>query len=124
MSGDIEQNPGPDSLNFCTWNLNSISAHDFLRVSLLEAYNSVYNFDLIGIVETHLNSTVDENKIGLNGYSFHKSNHPQDLKCGGVGLYVKESLPARKRSDLETQPECVVCEIKLPPSIGVQAKPK
>ena len=113
MSGDIEQNPGPDSLNFCTWNLNSIRAHYCLRVSLLEAYNSVYNYDLIGIVETHLNSTVDENKIGLNGYSFHKSNHPQDVKRGGVGLYMKESLPARRRPDLETQPECVVCEIKL-----------
>ena len=61
----------------------------------------------------HLNSTVDENKIDLNGYSFHKSNHPQDVKRGGVGLYVKESLPARRRPGLEAQPECVVCEIKL-----------
>ena len=113
LSGDIEQNPGPDSLNFCTWNLNSIRAHYCLRISLLEAYNSVYNYDLIGIVETHLNSTVDENKIGLNGYSFHKSNHLQDVKREGVGLYMKESLPARRRPDLETQPECVVCEIKL-----------
>ena len=77
---DIEQNPGLDSLNFCTWNPNSINVHDILRLSLLEAYNYVYNYYLIGIVETHLNSTVDENKIGLNGYSFHKSNHPQDHK--------------------------------------------
>ena len=24
--GDIEMNPGPDMLNFCCWNLNSITA--------------------------------------------------------------------------------------------------
>ena len=51
LSGDVESNPGPETLDFCTWNLNSITAHDFLRVSLIEAYNSVYNYDLIGIVE-------------------------------------------------------------------------
>ena len=54
LSGDVETNPGPETLDFCCWNLNSITAYDFLRVSLIEAYNSVYNNDLIGIVETHL----------------------------------------------------------------------
>ena len=34
LGGDVETNPGPETLDFCTWNLNSISAHDFLRVSL------------------------------------------------------------------------------------------
>ena len=42
LSGVVEAIPGPDSLDFCTCNLNSITAHDFLRVSLIEAYNSVY----------------------------------------------------------------------------------
>ena len=51
LSGDIETNPGPDMLNFCIWNLTSITAHDFLRVSVMEEYNSVYNYDLIGIVK-------------------------------------------------------------------------
>ena len=113
LSGDIETNPGPDTLNFCTWNLNSITAHDFLRVSLMEAYNSVYNYDLIGIVETHLDSTIDEERLALDGYSFHKENHPQNVKRGGVGLYVKDSLPSKNRPDLVTLPECVVCEIQL-----------
>ncbi len=115
LSGDIETNPGPPfgSFNFCSWNLNSICAHDFLRVSLIEAYNSVYNYDLIGIVETHLDNTVDETKLALDGYSFHTSNHPQNVKRGGVGLYVKESFPARERNDLNTLSECIVCEIQI-----------
>ncbi len=40
----------------------------------MEAYNSIYNYDLIGIVETHLDSTVDDVKLALNGYTFIKSN--------------------------------------------------
>ena len=89
LSGDVEKNPGPETLNFCTWNLNSISAHDFLLVSLIEAYNSVYNYDLIGIVEPH------HDRLALDGYSFIKSNHPQNVKRGGVGLYVKDSLASK-----------------------------
>ena len=114
-SGDIETNPGPEhsTFNFCSWNLNSIFAHDFTRVSLIEAYNAVYYYDLIGIVETHLDSTVDESRLDLTGYSFFKSNHPNNLKRGGVGLYVKDSFPARNRLDLGTLPECIVCEVQL-----------
>ena len=29
LSGDVETNPGPETLDFCTWNLNSIIAHDY-----------------------------------------------------------------------------------------------
>ena len=115
LSGDIETNPGPDkaTFSFCSWNLNSICAHDFTRVSLIEAYNSVHSYDLIGIVETHLDSTTDESKLTLDGYSFFKNNHPQNIERGGVGLYYKESFPAKQRHDLETLPECIVCEFQL-----------
>ena len=96
-------------LNFCAWNLNSLSAHDYFRVSLINAYNSVYNYNLIGIVETHLDSTADESKLALNGNSFLRSNHPQDLTRDGVGLYVKDTFQARNRLDLVTIHECIVC---------------
>ena len=68
---------------------------------------------MIGIVETHIDSTVDEDKLALGGYRFIKNNHPQDIKRGGVGLYVKESLPSKDRFDLVTLPECVVSEIQI-----------
>ena len=129
LSGDVETNPGPETLDFCCWNLNSISAHDLLRVSLIEAYNSIYNYDLIGIVETHLDSNVEEERLALNGYSFIKDNHPQNVKRGGIGLYIRDSLASKRRSDLVTLPECIVYEIQLnrkntflPLSIEVQVR--
>ena len=63
LSREIETNPGPETLNFCTWNLNSISAHEFIRVSLLDAYNLVYNYHLIGIVEKYFDSTIDDDRL-------------------------------------------------------------
>ena len=83
LSGDVEENPGPNSgvFQFCTWNLNSIIDHDFLRVSLLEAYNSVYDYDFIAITETHLETKVmNDSKLNIDGYIFLKNNHVWMLK--------------------------------------------
>ena len=43
ISGDIELNPGPkqkqdQSLSICHWNLNSIPAHSFQKLKLLQGY--------------------------------------------------------------------------------------
>ena len=60
--------------------MNSIVAHDFSRVSLIEVYNSVCDYDLIGIIGTHVDSTVDKDRLALDGYTFHNENHPNDVK--------------------------------------------
>ena len=124
-SNDVETNPGPISLTsncfkFCTWNLNSISAHSFSRVLQLEAYNTIHKHDLIAVTETHLDSSINlpENcaeaaKLEISGYQFIKRNHPGDTKRGGVGLYFKETLPLKERGDLEVIQECLVCEVTL-----------
>ena len=108
LSSDVEINPGPETLDVCTLNLNSIAAHDFLRVSLIEAYNSVYNYDLIVIVETRLDSTVNKDSLAKDGYTFIQDSHPHNVKWDGVGLYIKDSLPSKNRSDLVTIPECIL----------------
>ena len=55
--GYIEVNPSPkySSLTFCHWNLNT--AHDNIKISLLQAYVTQYNCDIICISETFLNSS-------------------------------------------------------------------
>ena len=45
-SGDIEKNPGPKKssvFNFCHWNLNSLAAHDFVEITLIEAFITTHN---------------------------------------------------------------------------------
>ena len=44
---DVEENPGPkpklyQSFSVCHWNVNSVSAHNFTKVSLLRAYISIH----------------------------------------------------------------------------------
>ena len=51
-SGDFEKNPGPkpnscQSFSICHWNLNSISVHNFLKLSLLQASITIHEFDVI-----------------------------------------------------------------------------
>ena len=115
LSGDVEPNPGPgpETLKFCCWNLNSITAHDFLRVSLIEAYNSIHNYDLIGIVETHLDDSISQERLALKGYEFITCNHQLNIKRGGVGLYIKDSLPKKLRPEIATHPESIVCELHI-----------
>ena len=64
LSNDIHLNPGPQShfqnncLNFMNWNLNSLTKDNFRRVDLIEAHNSIFNYDLISVCETNLNDSI------------------------------------------------------------------
>ena len=51
INGDIELNPGPknkqdQSLSICHWNWNSIPAHNFQKLELLQAYISSNKVDI------------------------------------------------------------------------------
>ena len=120
ISGDIETNPGPETLqnqnlSFCHWNLNGITAHNCVKISLLEAYNTVNNFDIICISETFLDSDYlnDDPRLGLQGYTMIRSDHPSDTKRGGVCIYYKDHLPFVRRDDITCLDECIVGEIKV-----------
>ena len=55
--GDTEENPGPQ-YNSCQsffvfhWNLNSICAHNFVKLSLLRAYIAVNQCDILCLSES------------------------------------------------------------------------
>ena len=82
--GDIEINPGPkqSSLNFCHWNLNSIVAHDFIKISLLQRYITDRNFDIICLSETFLNSPLDreDGRLKIDGYNLIRLDDPSGQK--------------------------------------------
>ena len=76
MSGDIELNPGPNKTNssckfsVCHWNLNSLAAHNFEKVGLLEAFNTINKFDIICVSESYLDSTFLSDSEGINIKSY------------------------------------------------------
>ena len=54
--GDIEQNPGPkpyscQCFSVFHWSLNSISAHNSIKLYLLRPYIAIYNFDVVCLSE-------------------------------------------------------------------------
>ena len=104
MSNDINLNPGPNfqnnSFNFMTWNVNSLAKDNFQRVNLIEAHNSIFNYDLISICETSSNDSVELPDILLNDYTFVPANNPANSRNGGVGLFYKNYLPVIVRNDL------------------------
>ena len=102
LSGDIEINPGPKSssrecFSICHWNLNSISAQSYTKVSLLTAYNLIHNFDIICVSETFLNSETAPNDPNLEipGYNMCRGDHPSNCKRGSVCIFYKATSPLR-----------------------------
>ena len=70
---------------------------------------------LIALSETYLNESIKDEDIRIEGYSreIFRSDHPNGKKEGGVCLYFKESLPIKRRKDLEIIQETVICEIPI-----------
>ena len=98
--GDIKINPGPkkvkkNSLSFYHWNLNSLSAHNFSKLTQLKAYISIYKHDFICLSEIFLDSSITDSLLEIDGYDLICSDHPNDIKRGGVCIYYKESFPVR-----------------------------
>ena len=116
LSNDINLNPGPhfqnNLFNFMPWNVNSLAKDNFQRVSLIEAHNSIFNYDLISICETSLDDTVELPDILLSNYTFVPANNPANSRNGGVGLFYKNSLPVVIRKDLSFD-ESIVVELKF-----------
>ena len=105
LSNDVNLNPGPGThsqnnlFNYMSWNV-SLAKDNFQRVRLIEAHNSIFNYDLISICETSLNDSVELPDTLLNDYTFVPANNPVNTRNGGVGLFYKNSLPVLVRNDL------------------------
>ena len=83
ICGDAELNPGPKKIKSCYnfsifhWNIDSITAHNFVKISLLEACNAQHKFDMICISETYLDSSFpdDNPRFNLPGCNLVKVNN-------------------------------------------------
>ena len=76
-----------------SWNVNSIDKEDdFQRVRLIEAHDSIFNYDLISICETSLSDSIKLPDILLNDYTFVHSKSPTKTRHDGVVLFYKNDL--------------------------------
>ena len=87
--GDIEINPGLPKKQqkyfpCCHWNVSSLLAH--IKISLLTAYNTINQYDVICISETFLDSSVllDDHNLSIQGYSLIWAGLPDNVKRCGV----------------------------------------
>ena len=69
------------------WNLNLLTKENFERVQLIEAHNSIFNYDFISICETSLNDSVELPETNLGEYIFEPANNPGNTR------HYKNSLP-------------------------------
>ena len=98
--GDIEPNPRPkklknNSLSVCHWNLKSLSAHNFSKLTQLKAYISMYKHHFICLSETYLDSSTPDRLLEIDGYILVRADYSNNIKRGGVCIYYKELLPVR-----------------------------
>ena len=102
-----ESNPGPrrcDSCNnfsICHWNLNSMTAYNFKKINLLEAYSTINKFDVICLSESYLGSSIayDKDDLNIKGYNLYGTDHPNNVRC--VCVSIRESLPVRCLSNAD-----------------------
>ncbi len=121
LCGDVHPNPGP--LKFCHLNARSILAGVDLDVHMDDQYSlldDIYEclvyineFDVIAISETWLKDNVRDDALDLAGYQLPICKNRQS-RGGGVMLYVRESIGAIHRTDLEkNDTEILWVELRL-----------
>ena len=93
------------------WNLNSIAAQNFVKLSQLEVYNPLHSYDRICLSETWLDSatSIDSKDLSLKGYNLHRVDDPDNVRKGGVCVYYKETLAVQF---LQTKlDQCIASEV-------------
>ena len=89
--GDTEKSSDSkySSLRFCDWNLNGPTAHDSIKILLLQTYVVQNNHDIICLSETFLISLIQTNddRISIDGNNLIRADHPRNSKGGGVYVY-------------------------------------
>ena len=83
-----------------------------------EFLSSFSKIDKLGLSETHLNGSVSEEELKINGFQYVRKDRTLG-PAGGVGVYIKQGLSWHRRYDPEVDGvECLWIEILLPKCKG------
>ena len=85
--GDVEANTGHRKIQLncfssCHWNVNSFISHKMAKLPQIEAYNSIYKYDMIYISKKYFDTSisVDDKKNQLDGYNLSRADHSNNTK--------------------------------------------
>ena len=94
--------------------LNSISAHNFSKFSLLNAYTSLHSFDIIFLYETYVDSSIfsHDPNLEIQGYDLIRADHPSNIKRGGFCIYYKNHL-LLNLININFLHECLTVELNI-----------
>ena len=72
--------------SICQRNLNSICAHNFIKLSPLRAYISINKIDIICLSKAYLDSSIpsDDDNMELPEYNLVRADNPTNTKRGSV----------------------------------------
>ena len=112
ICGDVEINPG-DTFDFMQWNCNSLVAHQYSRIPLIEAYSSLHKLQIIALCETELKPEHNNTDIEIDGYSIIRNDLPVGDSHGGVMIYHKNDLAVKHRIDIQSLSNTIVLELSI-----------
>ena len=74
------------NFSVCHWNLNSITAHNFGKIDLLQAYNTTHQYEMICLLESYLDLTVssDNDNMSVNHYKLVSADHTGNVIRGDM----------------------------------------
>ena len=112
-SGDISVNPGPNQTHIDIWESFKKRGLHFLHIninSLLPKIDELRdianntNAAVIGITESKLDNSVDNNEVSIAGYSILRCD--RNRNGGGVACYARNDLCFRTLSKITSQKCC------------------
>ena len=80
--------------------MNSLTAYNFEKVILLEAYDTLDKFDINCLLESFLDSSIvtENSNLKINGYKMVRADHSNNIERG-VFAHITKSLPVRNFSN-------------------------
>ena len=86
-------------ISFCHWNLNALTAHNFSKLSLLQAMATTHEYDIICLSVMLLNWSFNslDDWINIERYNHLIADHPNNNKTPWLCMYFKKHLSILRR---------------------------
>ena len=111
LDNDVHQNPGPQEHELSVFHLNARSVRN--KLAYLEDIAS--EFSIVCITESHLDNTVTDSDIFIDGFSDSILRKDRNCFGGGVLVYSSQGIYINERKDLSFENgELIWFEVIIP----------